>query len=68
MEVLGKLGGRKFLMAIAGVLAVAVSSYFGIDEEKILAVAGIVVSYILGQGYADGKSGGNTSSSAGPVQ
>ena len=58
---LGKLGGRKFLVAIFGTLAIALHSSLGIDAETINWVGGILISYILGQGVADGLSKGATS-------
>ncbi|HEY3321728.1 MAG TPA: hypothetical protein VGP72_14755 [Planctomycetota bacterium] len=61
---LGKLGGRKFLVALATLLAVALKNAFGMDENSVLALAGIAISYVLGQGVADGWSGGATSTVA----
>jgi len=60
---IGKIGGRKFLLAIIGAVLIALSSVIGIElsPEKITAVSGIVASFILAQGYADGKSQGATS-------
>lgn len=62
MELLAKLGGRKFVLAVAGVVAVALSSAFGLDPRAIMTVAGVISAYIFGQGLADGLSGGITSS------
>lgn len=59
--ILGKLGGRKFLMAIAGVIALALHTKFGIDTETVLAIGGIVATFILGQSYSEAKTGGATS-------
>ncbi len=60
--ILGKLGGRKFLMAILGVVAVSIHKYFAwIDPNDVLAIGAIVVSYIFGQSISDGMTGGVTS-------
>lgn len=44
---------KKFWMAIAGVVAVVVSSFFGIAEDKVLEILSVIIAYILGQGLAD---------------
>jgi hypothetical protein len=64
LELLGGLGGRKFLMAIAGVVAVVLAAKFGVDETRTMEIAVLVSSFILGQSYADGKSAGATSTTA----
>ncbi len=62
LGILGKLGGRKFLMAILGVAAVSLHKYFAwIDPNDVLAIGAIVVSYIFGQSISDGMTGGATS-------
>ncbi len=61
LGILGKLGGRKFLMAIFGVLALALHNRFGIDTESVLAIGGIIATFILGQSYSEAKTGGATS-------
>lgn len=61
---IGKIGGRKFLMALFGATAIALHNWLGIDQDSILALGGVVCSYVLGQGLADGMSGGETSSVA----
>ncbi|MBE7463858.1 MAG: hypothetical protein HS116_10165 [Planctomycetes bacterium] len=60
---LGKLGGRKFILAVFAALAVALHGLFGLDETSVMTLGGIVASYLLGQGFADGLSGGLTSTS-----
>ncbi|HYG77806.1 MAG TPA: hypothetical protein VEK08_22560 [Planctomycetota bacterium] len=65
LEILGKLGGRKFLVAVFGALAIALHSWLGIDPEATLALGGVVAAYVFGQGVADGFSGGATSTVAG---
>ena len=62
LAILAKLGGRKFLVAVFGALAIALQSSLGIDPESVLAIGGIVAAYVFGQGVADGFSGGATSS------
>ncbi len=58
---IGKLGGRKFIVAIVGLVAVIVDSLTGWDltphKEMII---GILGSYLIGQGVADGLSKGAT--------
>lgn len=45
---------KKFWMAVVGIVAMLVSSFIpAITEEMIIGIAGIIVSYILGQGVAD---------------
>lgn len=61
---LGKIGGRKFLMAIVGVVAIALNSWLGISESATITLGSVIATYILGQGIADGFSGGATSSVA----
>lgn len=58
---IARLGGRKFIMALFAVLAVALSSSLGISEESVMALGGIVCAYVLSQGFADGLSKGATS-------
>jgi hypothetical protein len=62
LNVLGKLGGRKFLVAVFGAVAIGLNSWLGISEDAVLALGGIVAAYVFGQGVADGFSGGMTSS------
>jgi hypothetical protein len=58
---LGKLGGRKFLVAVFGTLAIALHASLGIDPETVNWIGTILTGYILGQGFADGLSKGATS-------
>lgn len=58
---LGKIGGRKFILAVFMPIAIALSSAFGISETVIMTIGGIVATYIGAQGVADGLSGGATS-------
>lgn len=59
---LGKVGGRKFIVTILGLVAMIVNGLTGvdIDENTIQMIAGIVASFVLGQGIADGLSKGAT--------
>ena len=63
---IGKMGGRKFLLALATVLVVGLSSLIGLDlpTEKVASIAAVVVGFLVSQGYADGKSLGATSTTA----
>jgi len=64
--IIGKLGGKKFIVALLGLIAVVVAALTGyeIAPETLQTVAAIVSSYLIGQGVADGFSGGKTSSVA----
>lgn len=62
VKVIGSLGGKKFVMAVFGVVAVVLAAKFGISEETTYKIAAMVCSFVLGQGVADGLSGGATSS------
>ena len=64
MSFLGKLGGRKFLMAVFGVVAIGVHNWLGINTEAVITLGGVIAAFIFGQGIADGLSGGATSSTA----
>ena len=59
MDIKKKLASRKFWAAFLGALAPIVLSYMGQDipvGEALTLSAGIIVSYILGQGYVDGQA------------
>jgi hypothetical protein len=62
------LGGRKFVVALLALIAVPLSLHSGITltpdmQEKILTtIATIAGAFSVGQGIADGLSGGKTSS------
>lgn len=61
--IMGKLGGRKFLVALFGLIAVVLLAAFNIDIKPYEnAIVGVLGTYLLGQGVADGLSGGKTSS------
>ena len=54
-----KLSSRKLWTAIIGALAPVLLAYLGQDiamGEALQLSAGILCSYILGQGYADGQA------------
>lgn len=59
--ILGKLGGRKFLMMIVGVVAVGLHNYLGLDQNAVLTIGGLIATYVLGQSVSEGMSGGATS-------
>ena len=60
---LGKIGGRKFVVALLGLVGVVVAALTGLDIEPYKeTVMGILGSFLIGQGLADGLSGGKTSS------
>lgn len=54
-----KLKSRKFWFALLGALLPIIASFFTEDvelAEMITLSVGILVSYIFGQGYVDGKA------------
>lgn len=63
-NLIAKLGGRKFLLALVTLLGVAVASLTGyeIDANLSETLVGVLGTYLLGQGLADGLSGGKTAS------
>jgi hypothetical protein len=63
MGFLAKIGGRKFVIALFSLIAVVVAALTGVDLEPYKeTVIGIIGTYLLGQGVADGLSKGATSS------
>ena len=51
------LKSKKFWMAVVGVIAIVLAQFLPITEDQVLGIAGVIISYILGQGIADsGKS------------
>lgn len=63
-NLIAKLGGRKFLLALVTLLGVAVASLTGYEIDANLrdTLVGVLGTYLLGQGLADGLSGGKTAS------
>jgi len=49
---------RKFIVALLTVLSVIASAVTGVElsEAEIAAVAGVVITYLGGQSYIDGKT------------
>jgi len=68
VDFIGGLGGRKFLVAVLAVIAVVLKEKLGVSEEQVQWVGGIAISFILGQGLADGMSKGVTATAASPVE
>jgi len=52
-RVLYKLGGRKFILALAAPVAVALAAIYGVSESTVYVIAGIIASYILAEGGKD---------------
>lgn len=54
---MNKLKSRKLWMAVAGAVLVIANEGLGLNlpEDSILALAGILIAYILGQGLVDAK-------------
>lgn len=44
---------KKFIMAVVGIVAMIAANFLPVTEDQVLGIAGIIVSYILGQGIAD---------------
>lgn len=65
VSVLAKLGGRKFVLAVFGAVAIAAHAWLGIDESAVMTLGAVISAYIFGQGIADGLSGGVTSTRQG---
>jgi len=67
IKVIAQLGGKKLFATIATTVLMPILVQYvpaEIASEFIYAVAGIVSAFVLGQGVADGMSGGATSSMA----
>jgi hypothetical protein len=60
-----KLRSRKFLLVVATAILTICNDGLGLGlpSESLLQVVGLVISYVLGQGYVDGQKekakGGN---------
>lgn len=61
ISILGKMGGRKFLMMIVGVLALGLHNWLGLDQNAVIAIGGLIATYVLGQSVSEGMSNGATS-------
>lgn len=48
---------RKFLITVVGVVVVIGNDYFGLhlNKDTIIGTVTMISSYVLGQGYVDGK-------------
>jgi hypothetical protein len=63
MPIIAKLGGRKFIVAVFSLIAVVILALTGIDISPYQdSIVGIIGAFLIGQGVADGLSGGQTSS------
>jgi len=58
------IGGRKVKFKYMFLGIALFQSSLGISDQSFLGVCFVFGMYFLGQGYADGKSGGATSSTA----
>ena len=56
------LHSKKFVAFLIGLIVLACKNFLDIDEATATKIAGIIGTYLLGQGVADGLSGGMTSS------
>lgn len=50
---------RKFIVAVVTVLSIMIAAFTGVElsDGEIASIAGIVMTYLGGQSYVDGKSG-----------
>lgn len=62
MDLLGTLGGRKFLAFLVVVVVVACRHFLELTDLDIELIAALGCTYKLSQGLADGLSKGSTSS------
>lgn len=49
------LRSRRFWLAVAGVAAVALGETIGLDEQKTLEIAGIIIAWVLGDSIRETK-------------
>ncbi len=49
MGILGKLGGRKFLMALFGLLSIALHNWLNIDSDAVFTLGGVIAAFVFGQ-------------------
>ena len=47
---------KKWWMSIVGVAVTAVASYVEIPTEGILTIAGLILGFVFGEAYIDGKA------------
>ena len=67
MGVIGKLGGRKFLVALITLVGVVIASLTGFDIGPYKdTVTNVLAAYLIGQGLSDGLSGGKTATAVQP--
>jgi hypothetical protein len=52
-----KLSSRKLIITVSGIITVIANDYYnlGLEQESVLSVVGLMATYVLGQGYVDGK-------------
>tara|TARA_B100000427_G_C15326939_1_gene515097 strand:+ start:373 stop:591 length:219 start_codon:yes stop_codon:yes gene_type:complete len=65
-----KLKSRKFWFALLGALLPIIAQYFSSEVDLSSAIqlsSGVVVAYLFGQGYVDGKAVEGVSPSAPPA-
>jgi len=53
-----KLGSRKFIMTVVAALIMVGNDGLGLNlpTESLMTIAGLVASYVIGQGYVDGQA------------
>jgi hypothetical protein len=62
--VIGKLGGKKFLVTLGGAAVLILHNWLGLSTQSATEIVGLLMTYVVGQSVADGWSGGATSSVA----
>ena len=62
-KLIGKLGGRKWLVALISIVLTGLNNVIGLDlsDKAIASIAGVAAALAIGQGLADGLSNGKTS-------
>jgi hypothetical protein len=52
-----KLGSRKFLVTVAGVITVVANNYFDLklSNDSVLGIVTMIAAYVLGQAHVDAK-------------
>ena len=54
---LKKLSSRKLWAAVVAAAVNALGNQIGLTPDQLVNITAVVAAYIVGQGYADGKTG-----------
>lgn len=66
-DFVGKIGGKRFVVAFVALLAIVLHERFGISEAVVLEWGGYAAAYIGGQTVLDKLTAGATSSEKPPA-